>query len=174
MHRPAPIPPPIRAARVSKRYQQRRLPQRIHRQAPTQSLPPPQHSSRPLRPPSPMPIFRRILLQPAASRLSPRASDVRSSKFRLFDVSTFRRFHQKPPETPSAPTHARHKRWHDFPEHCVTLCHLRFCTTCARATRWSLPSAPWPLDPSAPFFTFGNCSPTDDLPSPLDCPAPFS
>ena len=60
-------------------------------------------------------------------------------------------FHEKPPKTRSAPTHALHKCWHDFQEPCVTLCHLRFCSTCARSTPLFSPSAPRPLVPSAPF-----------------------
>ena len=58
------------------------------------------------------------------------------------DVSTFRRFHQKPPKTRTAPTHVRHERWHTFHERCVTLCHLQSCRTCAQAARLSLPWAP--------------------------------
>ncbi len=37
---------------------------------------------------------------------------------------------------------------------CVTLCHLRFCSTCARSTPLFSPSAPRPLNPSSPFFAY--------------------
>ena len=57
----------------------------------------------------------------------------RRSKLRRFDVSTFRRFHQKSPKSRIAPTHARHKHYLDPQEACVTLCHLRFCRTYANA-----------------------------------------
>ncbi len=66
---------------------------------------------------------------PTACSLAPQSP---SFGRQILQISTFRRFHQKPSETRSAPTHARHKRWHVFPERCVTLCHLRFCTTCAQ------------------------------------------
>ena len=56
-----------------------------------------------------------------------------SSSFPRISYYVFRGyFFQKSPDSRPAPTHARHKRWHVFPERCVTLCHLRFCTTCAQ------------------------------------------
>jgi len=106
-------------------------------------------------------------LKPQAPAL--RDSDV--STFRFFDVST-----QKPPKTQLAPTHARHKCWHNSERPCVTICHLRFYRACARETKrlaglpmersevsWRRPTShprnavchpicihPQPLDPSAP------------------------
>ncbi len=80
--------PPIRAARVSKRYQKIRTPNRIQHQPPTQSVPPPLHS-------------------PGPSRMPP-AQPRRRSKFRRFDFSTFRRFRQEnhPNREPPQPTPA--------------------------------------------------------------------
>jgi len=48
--------------------------------------------------------------------------------FLFFDISI-----KKPPKSRTAPTRARRKSCERFAEACVTLCHLRFSTTCARA-----------------------------------------
>ncbi len=69
--------PPIRAARVSKRYQKSRIPERTQRQPPTQSVSPPLHF-------------------PGPSRMPPR----NPAAAHHFDVSTFRRFHQSPQPAP--------------------------------------------------------------------------
>jgi len=75
-----------------------------------------------------------------------------------FDVSTFRRFHEKPPQTRTAPTHARQMCWHNPRKPCVTICHLRFCRTCACVRLLSPRSRPF-LQPTAcslfsPYVTF--------------------
>ena len=57
------------------------------------------------------------------------------STFRLFDVSTFRRFHAKPPKSRTTPTRARHKRYHNPQEACVTLCHFESGDLPARSRR---------------------------------------
>ena len=85
--------PPIRAARVSKRYQKIWTPKRNQHPSPTQSAPPPLH-------------------YPGPSRMPPRnpaaAHHFDVSTFRLFDFSTFRRFRQEnhPNLEPPQPTPA--------------------------------------------------------------------
>ncbi len=50
---------------------------------------------------------------------------------------------------------------------CVTICHVRFCTTYARSASWSSPWTPQPLGPSAPF-----CSPIVTLQN-IESPRPI-
>ena len=84
--------------------------------------------------------FRADRNPPTAYRLMPRA--FRISTFRFFAVSA-----QKPPENRSAPTRARGRICERFARACVTLCHLRLCTTCARPWCLSSPWTPLPLFP---------------------------
>ena len=84
---------------------------------------------------------------------APRATPppLKISTFRLFDVSTFPP--RKPPKSRTTRTNARHKCCHSPHKACVTLCHLRFCKTCARSKPLSSHWTPGPLGPLAPFFS---------------------
>ncbi len=64
----------------------------------------------------------------------------------------------KSPKKRNAPTHDRHKRWHNPRSPCVTLCHLRFCRIYAnvaapdpsRARQQAVPENPDPQSQSTP------------------------
>ena len=86
-------------------------------------------------------------------RIFPRLSGpVRTCTGRVSPTRAAACFREFSPQMRNAPTHARRKSCKRKKIACVTLCHLRFCRTCARAAPLSSPSAPWPLDPLAAIF----------------------
>ena len=94
-------------------------------------------------------VFTVSLCQPVFQRLTNELPRVFPRPFGHTPVVFhLARFHQKPPKTRTAPTHARHRSWHDSPRPCVTLCHLGFCSAYARSARECL--HPGPLGTSTP------------------------
>ena len=78
---------------------------------------------------------------PSFRQSQPQAPGPGSAKFRRFDVSIFRRFHPKTTQNANRPNTRPPQ---DLPAKkiaCVTICHLRICTTCARPAPRSEPRA---------------------------------